>query len=405
MKLSRRHFLKLTGLGSAGALAPQLLLATNPKPAGDDIIISVFLRGAADGLNILPPYADDDYYRLRPALAISPPGGAQGALDLDGFFGFHPGMAALLPLYQSGELALVHACGSPSPSHSHFEAQDLMERGLTDNNGSFDGWLGRYLEYSMDDSFSIFHAVGMGVAAPRTLAHGASTIALSSIDDFSLLIPESQTAETKAMLQTLYSGDSALDTGARDTLEAVDLLAVTDPAQYTPQNGASYPDTSFGTQLQAIGQLIRANLGLRAAALSLGGWDTHEGEAATLDDLIPEFAQALAAFHTDMGQEMNNITLITMTEFGRRAYQNGSAGTDHGHGSFMLAMGGNVNGGQVFHDWPGLRDQDLYGVGDLEVTIDYRNVLGELISKRTSGMPMESLFPGFEKLHFGSIFS
>lgn len=405
MKLSRRHFLKLTGLGSAGALAPRILLAENTSHNPDDIIISVFLRGAADGLNIIPPHGDSDYYRLRPDLAIDPPGSSQGALDLDGFFGFHPGMAALLPIYQSGELAVVHACGSPSPSHSHFEAQDLMERGLTDNMGSFNGWLGRYLDYHMDDSFSVFHAVGMGNAVPRTLTHEASTIALSGIDDFSLLLPEAQQAEIQALLQALYSGDSLLDSGARDTLEAVDTMAAADPAQYAPQNGAEYPDTNFGTQLQAVGQLIRADVGLRAAALSLGGWDTHEGEAATLNNLLPELAQTLAAFHADMGQDMASITLVTMTEFGRRAYQNGSSGTDHGHASFILTMGKNVNGGRVYADWPGLRDPDLYGAGDLDVTTDYRNVLGELISKRTAGMPVESLFPGFEQLQFTGIFS
>ncbi len=397
MKLSRRNFLKITGLGSASALAPRLLLAADASDSADDII-SVFLRGAADGLNIIPPHGDSDYYRLRPGLAIAPPGNEQGALDLDGFFGFHPGMVALLPLYQSGELAVIHACGSPSPSHSHFEAQDLMERGLTGNSGSFSGWLGRYLDYRMDDSFSVFHALGMGNAAPRTLAHDASTIAMNRIEDFSLLVPEAQKAETEALLQALYAGDSPLENGARDTLAAVDTLAAADPAQYPPQNGATYPDTGFGAQLQAVGQLIRADVGVRATALSLGGWDTHQGESATLDNLLPELAQSLAAFHTDMGTEMDRITLVTMTEFGRRAYENGSAGTDHGHASFMLTLGGNVNGGRVYHDWPGLRDQDLYGKGDLQVSTDYRNVLGELIDKRTPGMPMELLFPDFDQL-------
>ena len=405
MKLSRRNFLKITGLGSAGALAPRLLLAADQNDGPDDIIISVFLRGAADGLNIVPPHGDDDYYRLRPGLAIAPPGSEQGALDLDGFFGFHPGMAALLPVYQSGELAVIHACGSPSPSHSHFEAQDLMERGLTDSSGSFNGWLGRYLAYRMDDSFSVFHAVGMGNTVPRTLAHDASTIAIDRIDDFSLLVPEAQKAETEALLQALYSGNSPLESGARDTLAAVDTLDSADPEQYPPQRGAAYPDTNFGAQLQAIAQLVRADVGVRAAALSLGGWDTHEGEAATLDSQTAELAQALAAFNTDMGDGMHNITLVTHTEFGRRAYENGSAGTDHGHASFMLAMGKNVNGGKVYADWPGLRDQDLYGAGDLALTTDYRNVLGELISQRTAGMPMELLFPGFDQLQFAGIFT
>ncbi|WP_456405626.1 DUF1501 domain-containing protein [Thiolapillus sp.] len=396
MKLSRRLFFKIMGLGSASALAPRILLADTAADS-DDIIISVFLRGAADGLNIIVPYADPDYYRLRPTLNISTPGSENGALDLDGFFGFHPRMQALMPAFEQGDLAIIHACGSPSPSHSHFEAQNLMERGVTDNHGSVDGWLGRYLDYRMDDSFSVFHAVGMGNASPTTLAHNASTIAMSSIDDFSLLAPEGQSAEITEILRELYAGDSLLEKRSTSTLDALESMAEANPGQYTPENAAQYPDTTFGQQLLVIGQLIRAGVGLRAAAISLGGWDTHEGQAATLDNQTDELARALAAFNTDMGGRMNNITLITHTEFGRRAYENGSAGTDHGHASFMLAMGKNVNGGQVQTDWPGLRDQDLYGAGDLEVTTDYRGVLGELISKRTAGMPLELLFPDFEQ--------
>lgn len=405
MKLSRRQFFKVMGLGSASIMAPRILLANNTTDNQDDIVISVFLRGAADGLNIVPPYADPDYYRLRPSLSIPEPGMESGALDLDGFFGFHPGMEALMPAFAAGDLAVIHACGSHSPSHSHFEAQDLMERGVLDNTGSFKGWLGRYLDYTYNDGFSIFHAVGMGNAAPRTLSHDATTIALPSIDSFSLLVPDSDKSDIENMLRQLYDSTESLDTQSIDTLDAIDSLADADPTQYSPQNDAEYPDTLFGAQMQAIGQLIYSDIGLRAGAISLGGWDTHEGEAATLDAQTQELAQTLAAFNTDMGDRMSGITLVVMTEFGRRAYENGSNGTDHGHASFMLALGKNVNGGKVYHDWPGLRDQDLYGSGDLAVTTDYRDVLGELITQRTSGMPMEELFPDLENPQFPGIFS
>ena len=394
MKLSRRQFVQLAALSGASLATPRLLLADGQQENADDIIISVFLRGAADGLNIIPPWGDPDYYKLRPSLAIPAPGSEGGALPLDDLFGFHPGMENLLPVYEAGDLAVVHACGSPSPSHSHFEAQDLMERGLESAMDEYNGWLGRYLDYRRDDSFGVFHAVAMGIAAPRTLAHQASTIAMPGIEEFALLLPEEDEDEIRGLLQAFYDGDQALDLASRDTLSAVDELAAADPLQYPPENGAEYPDTEFGRQMQAVGQLIKADLGLRAGALNLGGWDTHEGESATLNALVPELADTLAAFHKDMGERMSAITLVVMTEFGRRAYENGSAGTDHGHASFMLAMGKNVNGGKVFHDWPGLGTSDLYGKGDLEVTIDYRSVLGELISRRTAGMPMDQLFPG-----------
>lgn len=392
MKLSRRAFFHSVGLGALGASLPHLAFAGSGQENSDDIILSLFLRGAADGLNVVPPWNDDDYYRLRPDLALS----TDEVLDLDGSFGLHPGMAPLLPVYQQGDLAVIHAVGSPSPSHSHFEAQNLMERGVVEGNGSFDGWLGRWLDYRMDDSFGVFHAVGMGNAAPTTLAHDASTIALPSIQGFALQVPEDQRDASEAMLRAIHETGNLLDQRAVDTLEAVNKLAEADPAAIPPQNGAEYPATPFGEQLQALGQLVRADIGLRAGAISLGGWDTHQGQVPTLESLTADLAQGLAAFHTDMGEAMQRITLVVQTEFGRRAYQNGSQGTDHGHASFMLALGGHVNGGKVFTDWPGLRDQDLYGAGDLEVTIDYRSVLAELIDKRTSGMPLESLFPDFD---------
>ncbi|WP_457676475.1 DUF1501 domain-containing protein [Thiolapillus sp.] len=404
MKLSRRQFMRTTTLGSISLAIPRLLRAEPPRKNTDDIIISIFLRGAADGLNIIPPWGDPDYHQLRPTLAIPDPGEEGGALPLDDMFGLHPGMKSLLPLYEAGDLAIIHACGSPSPSHSHFQAQDLMERGLESTTQEYRGWLGRYLDYRRDDSFTVFHAVAMGLATPRTLVHQAPTISMSGIEEFSLKLPETEEDKIRELLLAFHEGDRPLDIASRETLSAVDELARANPLQYAPENGAEYPDTEFGHQMRTLGQLIRADLGLRAGSVNLGGWDTHEGEATTLDKLVPELSDTLAAFHRDMGDRMSGITLVVMTEFGRRAYENGSAGTDHGHAGFMMVLGKNVNGGRVFHDWPGLKKTDLYGAGDLQVTMDYRNVLGELISKRTNGMPMDLLFPDFRETSHSGIF-
>ena len=409
MKLSRRQVFKLMGVTGAAAYMPRIVFSENGSTSAStgDTVIIIYLRGGADALNIVPPYGDANYSKLRPTLAIpSPDSGVEGAaLDLDGFFGLHPSMAPLLPFYQSGELAIIHAAGSPNPSHSHFESQDLMERGLGENDTIYTGWFGRYLDYTgVPEEDAVFRAMAMGSTAPRSLAHSEPSIAMNSIEGFNLLADDSQKAELQARLSALFSGNSLLDQQAVNTLVAVQSLELADPAQYPVENDAEYPDTSFGRELMEVGQMIRAGLGVQVAGINLGGWDTHEGEIATLDTLLAEFAQGLAAFSTDMGELMSGITLVTMTEFGRRAYENGSGGTDHGHASFMMAMGRNVNGGNVYTDWPTLDDNALYASGDLEVTTDYRSVLAELVVNRTAGMPVEELFPDFAGSDFLGVF-
>ncbi len=406
MKLSRRQLFKWMGATGAAAYMPRIVFSENASTSQGDTVIIVYLRGGADALNIVPPYGDANYTKLRPTLAIpSPDSGAEGAaLDLDGFFGLHPSMAPLLPFYASGELAIVHAAGSPNGSHSHFEAQDLMERGLGESTDIYSGWFGRYIDHTLMTDDPVFRALAMGTTAPRSLAHSEPSIAMSSIDGFNLQVDGEQRAEIESGLLALFSGSSLLDQQAVNTLNAVQSLEFADPAQYQMENDAQYPETTFGRELMEVGQMIRSGLGVEVAGINLGGWDTHEGENVTLNTLLAEFSQGLAAFSTDMGELMSGITVVTMTEFGRRAYENGSAGTDHGHASFMLALGRNVNGGQVYADWPTLEESALYDSGDLEVTTDYRTVLAELVTNRTTGMPIEELFPDFSVPSLPGIF-
>ncbi|TDJ33037.1 MAG: DUF1501 domain-containing protein [Gammaproteobacteria bacterium] len=408
MKITRRKFLKVSGLAAAVPLAgPRISLAFSGNKGSDrDILISVYQRGAADGLNIIVPYFDGRYYDLRPTLAVDPPGAPNGALDLDGSYGMHPTMTALRDIYDAGDLAVVHAAGSPHPSHSHFDAQDFMERGILEKIGAYTGWLGRYMELTSPfKADSPFRVLGMGTSVQITIRGNVAAIAMYDIDGFDLYAQEPEANAIRTALQALYPGDDLLDVSAQQTFAAVDLLAAANPLQYAPDNGAQYPETEFSRQLMQIGQMIKADVGLEVAAIDFNGWDHHDGELGILPSMLQEFSNALAAFNQDMGDRMNNITLTTTTEFGRRAYENGSVGTDHGHGGVMFAMGKNVNGGQVYVDWPGLQQQQLYEQGDLDVTTDFRLVLGELLDKRGGGTDLNYVFPDYQMPSFLGIFS
>ena len=387
--------------GALGALAvphwfPRMAFAAPAELAtGTDTLICVFLRGGADGLNVVVPFGDSHYYRNRPTLAIREPGGGGGrALNLNGFFGLHPALGRLKELYDDGVLAAVQATGSTAGRHSHFDAMDFMERGTPGERKLVSGWIGRHLASLTSANDSPFRAVGFGQIVQASLRGPVPATALASISDFHLQGFEAE--RFQATLAGLYSGSSFLDVQALTTFGAVSRLAAANPGQYEPGNGAAYPDTDFGSAMRQVAQIVKADLGLEVACVDVGGWDTHEeqgGKTGYMADLLADLAAGLHAFYTDLEDRMGRITVLTMTEFGRRPEENASAGTDHGVASFMFALGGGINGGKVHGTWPGLAPQAL-DEGDLAVTTEYRAVLAEIVQKRLGNPRLGDVFPG-----------
>jgi len=403
---SRRGFLKGGALALVGtSVIPSFLLRSvmaqaTTAAANNKRLVVLFQRGAADGLNIVVPYQEKNYYSMRPSIAIK----QQDVLDLNGFFGLHPALASFKPLYDQGHLAIIHAAGSTSTSRSHFDAQDYMESGTPDVKSTTDGWLNRALlngpaPDGPGGKPSAFRAVALGTQVPRTLQGKLPAIAVSNLADFSVGGKGPQTSSISNAFQAMYdeSSDAVLHGTGQETFEAVKMLKAADPAKYTPAAGVNYPNGAFGNSLKQIAQLMKANLGVEAAFSDIGGWDTHQNQGAATGQLanrLTEFANGIAAFWKDMGDEAESITLVTMSEFGRTARQNGTGGTDHGHANVMFVLGGQVKGGKVYGKWPGLDNGQLNEGRDLAVTTDFRRVLGEAAFKTLGAKNMEAVFPG-----------
>ncbi len=391
--------LALVGTSAIPSFLERTVLAeVTTAAANRKKLVVLFQRGAADGLNIVVPYQEKSYYQMRSSIAIKP----DQVLDLNGFFGLHPSMAAMKPLYDQGHLAIVHAAGSPSTSRSHFDAQDYMESGTPDLKITPDGWLNRAMQ--AEDAAAArketaFRAVALGTQVPRSLQGKIPAIAVSNVADFSVGGRGSTTSPISNAFQAMYdeSTDSLLHGTGDETFEAVKMLKAADPAKYLPQNGAVYPNTAFGNSLKQIAQLLKANLGVEAAFSDIGGWDTHQNQGNVTGQLanrLKEFSDTIAAFWADMGKDSENITLVTMSEFGRTARQNGTGGTDHGHANVMFVLGGSVKGGKVYGKWPGLGPEQLNEGRDLKVTTDFRNVLGEAAYRTLGAKNLEIVFPG-----------
>jgi uncharacterized protein (DUF1501 family) len=407
LKFSRRYFLKQGGIALVGMSAMPAFLqraaAATAMPNKKQLVV-LFQRGAADGLNIAVPFSEPNYYRLRPTIAIPPPrrGGADTAIDLDGFFGLHPSLAALEPLFRKDRLAIVHAAGSPDPTRSHFDAQDFMESGTPGVKATEDGWLNRAMEAVPEENASPFRAVAMGPNLPRMLHGSASAIALPDLRQFKVMPQSAGTAATvQGGFEAMYAQtvDHALHGTGTETFEAIDMLRKVDPGKYAPEHGALYPTSRLGQSLQQIGQLLKANIGVEVLFVDCGGWDNHVNEGGAqgqLSNLLKDLGQGLGAFYQDMGDRMQDIVVVTMSEFGRTAKENGNRGTDHGHANCMFVMGGDVKGGRVYGAWPGLADHQLNEGRDLALTTDFRLVLGEILSKHNGVLDLNAVFPGFE---------
>ncbi|HMA24197.1 MAG TPA: DUF1501 domain-containing protein [Gemmatimonadaceae bacterium] len=373
------------------------------------VLVVLFQRGAADALNVVVPHAERAYYQMRPAIAIPRPvaGAAQTAIDLDGFFGLHPSLSPFKQLWDDGILATVHAVGSPSNTRSHFDAQDYMESGTPDNKGTRDGWLNRYLavkgtcdECKLHDGNpaknSPFRAVAMTAQTPRILEGPAPSVAMNSIDEFTIRTDGSQADRIEALYRT-GSADVVHAAGG-EMFEAMKMLKAANPQQYIPQNNADYPRTPFGQHLRQIAQLIKCDVGLEIAFADVGGWDTHVnqgGATGQLANRLDDFAKSIAALVQDLGDRMTDVTILTMSEFGRTARQNGNGGTDHGHATSMFVIGGDVKGKKVYGKWPGLEPEQLNEGRDLALTTDFRSVFSEVAFKHLGAAKMDAVFPGF----------
>jgi uncharacterized protein (DUF1501 family) len=402
MKISRRYFLKNGGIAMVGMAAlPSFLqraVASTTGPAKKKMVV-LFQRGAMDGLNVVVPFGEPNYYRMRPTIAIPQPkrSGADAALDLDGFFGLHPSLQPILPLFRSGQLAIVQAVGSPDPTRSHFDAQDYMESGTPGQKATDNGWLNRALQNMPEEKPSPFRAVAFGPYLPRTLQGSAPAVAIADLKQFKMYGPQ-QTVEGGFEAMYAQTVDHAMRGVGNETFEAIDQLKKINPDSYQPENGAQYPKSRFAQSLQEIAELFKADLGLEVAFLDSGGWDNHVNEGGVqgqLSNLLKDLGQGIAAFHQDMGDRMGDVVFVSMSEFGRTAHENGNRGTDHGHANCMFVMGGNLKGGRVYTKWPGLNEDQLNQGRDLAVTTDYRSVLGEIISKHMGDTTLASVFPGF----------
>jgi uncharacterized protein (DUF1501 family) len=400
--VSRRIFLRNGGLALVSlGFAPAFLARTAAAAdARRRVLITIFQRGAVDGLNMIVPFGERHYYAARPSLAIARPGtAADSAIDLDGFFGLHPRLAPLKPLYDARQMAIVHACGSPDGTRSHFDAQDYMETATPGIKSTEDGWLNRYLHAREHQAATPFRAVALAPQLPRAL-HGAEpALAIGQISQFGIRGPQGgQMAETSFESEYAAAANSVLHSTGREAFEAVRMLKTANPQQYAPANGAEYPRSGFGDALRQIAQLVKADVGLEVAFTESGNWDHHANEGAATGQLatrLDDLARGLAALVRDLGDRMQDVVVLTMSEFGRAVSENGSRGTDHGHGNAMMILGAGVRGGKVYGRWPGLAPEQRYEGRDLSVTTDFRSVFSEVVRGHLGLKDTSGVFPGF----------
>ena len=398
--ISRRVFLKngsfaLVSLGFAPSFLARTAFAAGQMRRSKQLI-AIFQRGAVDGLSVIVPFGENDYYRSRPSIAIGRPGtGDAAALNLDGFFGFNPRLQPLMPFWDRKDLAIVHACGSPDATRSHFDAQDYMESATPGVKSTGDGWLNRYLQTRHVEAETPFRAVALTNQLPRMLQGTAPALAMNQISQFGIHA-ENMNASFEAQYEA--AADHVLNGTGREAFDAMKQLKVADPSRYEAEHGADYPRTPFGQALRQIAQLTKAGVGLEVAFADVGGWDTHVNQGSAQGQLatrLDDFSRSIAALVTDLGDRMADTVVLTMSEFGRAVNENGNRGTDHGHGNAMMVIGGGVRGGHVYGTWPGLSREKRYEGRDLAVTTDFRDVFSEIVVRHMGVSDPKPIFPGY----------
>jgi uncharacterized protein (DUF1501 family) len=427
--ISRRVFVRhgalaLVALGLPPEFVTRSLLADTRGSARRKTLVCIFMRGAVDGLNMVVPFGEQAYYTRRRSIAIpAPRAGGGGALDLDGFFALHPALAPVHPLFGSGDLAVVHAVGSPHPTRSHFDAQDFMETATPGVKSTRDGWLNRVLETSACEqcdgrtlanprAHAADHATGqvgmgaatvpalrgiaMGAALPRALRGAHPTLAIEDLARFGVA---GGSADLETAFERVYRTDAGdvVGSAADEAFDAIAVLRGIEPTRYRPAAGVEYPPGNFGRSLQQVAQLIKADVGVEIAFADIGGWDTHQAQGGTdgqLSRRFAELARGIRALYDDLGDRTDDVVILTMSEFGRTVAENGSGGTDHGHANCMLALGAGIRGGRVLGDWPGLEPEQLYQRRDLALTTDFRDVFAELVAGHLGADRLDRIFPG-----------
>ena len=412
---TRRVFLRGSAIAMVGMGQAPMWLARAAAAEGRKrkTLVAIFMRGAADGLNIVVPFGDPRYRELRPNLGLQAPRSQDESLntgpfgpliDLDGKFGLHPGLRPFKELWDKRQLAIVEAAGSPDPSRSHFDAQDYMESGTPGKTGN--GWLNRALGQPGSDA-SPLRAVALSNRVPRTLRGDYEAVAIGNVQDFNIT-----DQERLAILKNMYSlsSDAVMRRTGKDAFEAMNMLQSIAKEQGpnrggpVPVVGQVLPNTrpsygaggQLGRNLQELARLIKSGAGVEAAFAEVDGWDHHQDENNQLANLLNQFSNAIAAFCQDLGDRMEDVAIVTMSEFGRTVQENGTGGTDHGHGSLMMVLGGTVRGGKVFGEWPGLEKEQLFEGRDLAVTTDFRTVLSELVQGHLGRNDLSPVFPGFK---------
>jgi len=408
-EITRRVFLGRGGMTLLSlGLAPLCLARTAfaERTRARKALVAIFQRGAVDGLSMVVPHGEGDYYRRRPRLAIARPGEEGSAIDLDGFFGLHPRLAPLEPLWRAGELAIVHACGSPDATRSHFEAQDYMESGTPGVKRTADGWLNRCLGL-LPETGAALRGVALTTKLPRALEGPRATVAFRELSKFGI---RSATLAQGFQAEYAEAADRLLGGSARGGFEVLETLGRIDRTAYRPPAGVRYPPTALGGALGQVARLIKADVGVEVAFAEMGGWDTHANQGTSEGQLarrFDDFGRSLSALVADLGARMADVVILTMSEFGRTVAENGSLGTDHGHGTAMLVMGGGVRGGRMYGRWPGLASDRLFEGRDLAVTTDFRDLFAEVAVRHLGVQRADEIFPGHvvDRRHFLGLFA